>query len=204
MMKRILPCLLGVVFCCGAIAAAQATISPTDRVKQAVDGILVVLRDARLAREERWEEIGLIIRQRFDIESMAQSVVATNWKKATLEEKRDFIEFFSQYLEYTYRKKIEGYTNEEVVFAAETIRGDRATVETSIVMDAADVPVVYKMRLNDGDWYAYDVVVEGVSLIRNYRDTFAAIVRSQGMDGLILNLQDSIAKYKSEQPSDSN
>jgi len=180
----------------------QATVSPTDRVKQAVEGILVVLQDGKLAREDLWEQIGSIIRQRFDIENMAQSVLATNWKKATPEEKRDFIEFFSQYLENTYRNKIEGYTNEEVVFASETVRGERATVETSIVTETVDIPVVYKMRQNDGDWYAYDVVVEGVSLVRNYRDTFAAIVRSEGMDGLLLNLQDSIAKYKSEQGSE--
>ena len=104
---------------------------------------------------------------------MSHSVLATNWKKATPEEKADFIEFFSQYLENTYRKKIEGYTDEEVVFEGETVRGERATVETSIVTDTANIPVVYKMRQTDGDWYAYDVVVEGVSLVRNYRDTFS-------------------------------
>ena len=201
-MKRTLPWLLGVCLCWGVMLCVQATVSPTDRVKQAVEGILVVLQDGKLAREDLWEQIGSIIRQRFDIENMAQSVLATNWKKATPEEKRDFVEFFSQYLENTYRNKIEGYTNEEVVFASETVRGERATVETSIVTETVDIPVVYKMRQNDGNWYAYDVVVEGVSLVRNYRDTFAAIVRSEGMDGLLLNLQDSIAKYKSEQGSE--
>ena len=201
-MKRTLPWLLGVCLCWGAMLSVQATVSPTDRVKQAVEGILVVLQDGKLAREDRWEQIGSIIRRRFDIENMAQSVLATNWKKATLEEKRDFIEFFSQYLENTYRNKIEGYTNEEVVYSTETVRGERATVETSIVTETVDVPVVYKMRQNDGDWFAYDVVVEGVSLVRNYRDTFAAIVRSEGIDGLLLNLQDSIAKSKSEQGSE--
>ena len=172
---------------------------PTDRVRQAVDGILTVLQDNQLEREQRWQEIGAIIRERFDIEAMSQSVLATNWKKATPEEKRDFIEFFSQYLENTYRQKIEGYTDEEVLFTGETVKGERATVETAIVTDTSTIPVLYKMRQNNGEWFAYDVVVEGVSLVRNYRDTFAAIVRSEGMDGLILSLQDSIEQYKAEQ-----
>jgi len=184
---------------CLVASPVWASLGPTDRVKEAVDGILTVLNDGSLNRETRWEQIGGIIRTRFDIESMSQSVLATNWKKATPEEKSDFIEFFSQYLENTYRKKIEGYTDEEVQFIGETIRGERATVSTGIVTESADILVLYKMRENDGEWYAYDVVVEGVSLVRNCRDTFAAIVRSEGMDGLLLNLQDSIERYKAEQ-----
>ena len=193
---------LCLLFCFSVMANANATVSPTDRVRQAVDGIVEVLRDGKLAREQRWERIGTIIRERFDIEAMSQSVLATNWKKATPEEKRDFIEFFSQYLENTYRKKIEGYTDEEIVFHDEIVKGERASVETSVVTDTAQIPVVYKMRQNEGEWFAYDVVVEGVSLVRNYRDTFAAIVRSEGMDGLLLNLQGSINQYKSEQADD--
>ena len=165
----------------------------------AVDSILTILQDETLNRESRWENIGFIIRQRFDIEAMSQSILATNWKKATPEEKRDFVEFFSQYLENTYRQKIEGYTNEQVRFLGEKINGNRATVDTTIVTDTVEIPVVYKMRLNDDDWYAYDVVIEGVSLISNYRNTFAAIVKSEGMDSLLLNLQGSIDKYKAAQ-----
>ncbi len=172
---------------------------PTERVEGAVSSILAILQDATLNREARWEQIGLIINERFDIEAMSQSILATNWKKATPEEKRNFIEFFSQYLENTYRQKIEGYSNEQVRFIGEKVTDERATVDTSIVTDSVEIPVIYKMRLNRDDWYVYDVVVEGVSLVSNYRNTFAAIVKSEGMDGLLLNLQDSIDKYKSEQ-----
>ena len=172
---------------------------PSDRVENAVNSILAVLKDGTLNREARWEQIGFIIRQRFDIEAMSQSILATNWKKATAEEKRDFIEFFSQYLENTYRQKIEGYSNEQVRFLGEKVSGKRATVDTSIVTETVEIPVIYKMRQNGDDWFAYDVIIEGVSLVSNYRNTFAAIVKSEGMDGLLLNLQGSIDKYKAEQ-----
>ena len=164
-----------------------------------MNSILAILQDGTLTREDSWEQIGYIIKQRFDIEAMSQSILATNWKRATPEEKRDFVGFFSQYLENTYRQQIEGYSNEQVRFLSEKVNGERASVETSIVTDSVEIPVIYKMRLNRDDWYAYDVVIEGVSLVSNYRNTFAAIVKSEGMDGLLLNLQDSIDKYKSEQ-----
>jgi len=172
--------------------------TPRDRVETAVNLILAILKDDCLSRESRWEQIGYIIRRRFDIEAMSRSILATNWKKATLEEKRDFIDFFSQYLENTYRRNIENYSDEKVRFLGEKIQGERATVDTLIVTDSVEIPVVYKMRLNGDDWYAYDVIIEGVSLISNYRSTFAAIVKSDGMDGLLLNLQGSIDKYKLE------
>ena len=184
-------CLIAVI----APLVAKAE-TPSERVESAVNSILAILQDGTLTREARWEQIGYIIRQRFDVEAMSQSILATNWKKATPEEKRDFVEFFSQYLENTYRQKIEGYSNEQVRFLTEKVNGERATVETSIVTETVEIPVVYKMRLNNDDWYAYDVVIEGVSLVSNYRNTFAAIVKSEGMDGLLLNLQDSIDRYK--------
>lgn len=198
-MSRRIPVLL--IVCLVAITSPIVATAgaPTDRVEGAVSSILAILQDGTLTREASWEQIGYIIKQQFDIEAMSQSILATNWKKATPEEKRDFVEFFSQYLENTYRRKIEGYSNEQVHFLGEKVNGERATVDTAIVTESVEIPVVYKMRLNGDQWYAYDVVVEGVSLVSNYRNTFAAIVKSEGMDGLLLNLQDSIDKYKSEQ-----
>ena len=198
MRLRIPACLIVCLFVFTTPATVWAGV-PTDRVESAVNSILAILKDGTLTREARWEQIGYIIRRRFDIESMSQSILATNWKKATPEEKRNFIDFFSQYLENTYRQKIEGYSNEQVRFLGEKVSGERATVDTSIVTESIEIPVVYKMRMNGDDWYAYDVVIEGVSLVSNYRNTFAAIVKSDGMDGLLLNLQDSIDKYKLEQ-----
>jgi phospholipid transport system substrate-binding protein len=169
---------------------------PTEQVKQSVDKVLTILRDETLNREQRWEHISVVINERFDFRSMSQSVLATNWKSATPEERERFVEFFSQYLEETYRIKIEAYSNQEVFYLKETINGKRAVVETVIKTESTEIPVNYKLKNNDGEWFTYDVVIEGVSLVNNYRSTFAAIVKNDGMDGLLNDIQYRINKYK--------
>lgn len=185
----------------GALLALAATLAmaaqtPTQRVEQTIAAIVAVLHEEGTAREEKWQHIGSIIDEGFDFRSMSQSVLARNWRAATKEEKRQFVEFFSQYLEETYRAKIESHTNQRVEVTKETVRGDRAVVNTAIVTDATRVPVDYKLKNNGGTWYAYDVVIEGVSLVNNYRNTFDAIVKSEGMDGLLRDLEGRIAKHR--------
>ena len=177
-------------------AAVVQTQTPTDRVKAAINDILVVLRNENLSREQKWSEIGRVIDAGFDFRSMSQSVLATNWQKASKEEKRQFVEYFSQYLEDTYRNKIESYSNQKVNYLNETIKRNRAIVDTVIVTDQNQIPVTYKLKNNDGEWFAYDVVIEGVSLVNNYRSTFTAIIRSEGMDGLLTDLEGRIESYK--------
>ncbi len=186
----------------GSLLAADF-LTPTEQVKQSVDKVLTILRDESLNREQSWERISAVIGERFDYRSMSQSVLATNWKSATPEEREKFIEFFSQYLEETYRNKIEAYSNQEVFYLKETINGKRAVVETVIKTEATEIPVNYKLKNNDGEWVTYDVVIEGVSLVNNYRSTFAAIVKNDGMDGLLNDIQYRINKYKQAEGVDS-
>ena len=95
--------------------------------------------------------------------------------------------------------KIEAYTNQKVEFVGETIRGKRAIVETLIITDDVEIPVNYKLKENDGNWFAYDVIIEGVSLVNNYRSTFSVIVKNDGMDGLLTDIKSRINKYKATQ-----
>ena len=132
---------------------------------------------------------------------MSQSVLSTQWQRATEEERKKFTEFFSQYIEATYRSKIEAYTDQEIIYKDEVIRGDIGVVETVIIAGGTEIPVNYKLKKNQDSWYAYDVVIEGVSLVANYRSTFAAIVKNEGMDGLMSDIQRRIDRYKQEQNS---
>ncbi len=186
-----------------AVIAADLS-TPTGRVKDSVQKVITILKDKSFKRETRWDKIGVVINDSFDFRSMSQSVLATNWKKASPEERQQFVVFFSQYLEDTYRSKIEAYTNQKVDYVGETIRGKKAVVETLIITDNSEIPVNYKLKNNDGIWFAYDVVIEGVSLVNNYRSTFAAIVKNDGMDGLLLDIQDRIKKYKDSQKQPAN
>ena len=177
---------------------AGTTMTPTDRVRGSVTEILTVLKDKKLDRDAKWAEVGRVIDEGFDFRSMSQSILATNWRTATTEEKRQFVEFFSQYLEATYRNKIEAYSNQRVEYMNEQVRKDRAVVNTTIRTDSTQIPVSYKLKLNDEGWFAYDVVIEGVSLVNNYRSTFSAIIKSEGMEGLLTDLSGRIDRYKAE------
>jgi phospholipid transport system substrate-binding protein len=195
--RFLIPLALVLVFH-GAAGADYST--PRGRVQDAIGRVIAVLKDASLDREARWERIAAVIDDSFDFRSMSQSVLATHWKRASPEERERFIEFFSRYIEETYRARIEAYSDQEIRFGGEVIRGDRAIVETVIVTKGGEIPVNFKLKNNDGQWYAYDVVVEGTSLVANYQNTFAAIVKNEGMEGLLSDIERRIERYRSAHP----
>ena len=131
---------------CSEPVLASARTSPTETVKQATEEVLSILRNKALDREQRWAEVGKIIDARFDFRSMSQSILSTNWRTATTEEKRRFVEFFSQYLEATYRTKIEAYTDQRVEYISEQVRKDRAIVDTEIVTSSTRIPVTFRLK----------------------------------------------------------
>ncbi|MEM7542184.1 MAG: ABC transporter substrate-binding protein [Pseudomonadota bacterium] len=182
-------------------AIAEEMRTPTETVEGAINKVLKALRDKDLDQEQQWEQIGLVINANFDFRSMSQSVLANEWRSASAEEKRRFVEYFSQYLEDTYRTKIEAYTDQHVEYLSENVRRDRAVVDTQIVTSATRIPVTYRLRVHQDRWLAYDVVIEGISLVANYRNTFSAIVKSEGVEGLLANLEGRIAAYKNERES---
>jgi len=202
MMLRSLVLTFLVIFSINLAAVDYST--PMGRVKDTTDGVISILKNDSLDREERWERIAALIYEGFDFRSMSQSVLATQWKRASEEERKKFTEFFSQYIEATYRSKIEAYTDQKIVYKDEVIKGNLGVVETVIMAGNIEIPVNYKLRNNEGSWYAYDVVVEGVSLVANYRSTFAAIVKNEGMDGLMSNIQRRIDRYKEESANTEN
>ncbi|MGY8815552.1 MAG: MlaC/ttg2D family ABC transporter substrate-binding protein [Gammaproteobacteria bacterium] len=181
------------------VAADYST--PMGRVKDTTDRVISILQNKSLDRETSWNQIAALIYEGFDFRSMSQSVLATQWKRASEDERKKFTEFFSQYIEATYRSKIEAYTDQEIIYKDEIIRGSLGVVETVILAGDIEIPVNYKLRNNEGNWFAYDVVVEGVSLVANYRSTFAAIVKNEGMDGLMSDIQRRIEKFKEESES---
>ncbi len=190
--------LAGLLFLVSAVVvgADPEVAGPKARVQNAIGDILRILEEGQTDSELRWQRIGRVIDANFDFQSMSQSVLAANWRKASGEERRQFVDFFSQYLEDTYRTKIEAYTDQKIEYAGEKISGDRALVSTFIITGSAKIPVNYKLRLNEREWLAYDVEIEGVSLINSYRDTFSAIVKNEGMEGLLSDLERRIARHR--------
>jgi phospholipid transport system substrate-binding protein len=196
MSVRLIKSLILLLILACLVPVSAATISPTEEVKKTIDKILLILKNQALNWGGRQAKIRTIVDERFDFRSMSQSVLATHWKKATPVERDRFVEFFSQYLEHTYMTQIEKYSDHYVKYANEKIAGDRAVVDTFIVADAVEIPVNYRLRLNDGEWFAYDVVIEGASLVNNYRNIYSAIVKTEGISGLLDRLEEKNRELK--------
>ncbi len=168
--------------------------SPGSVLKQDVTKVLAVAKDESLDRAARRVRLSAILSARFDVEAMAQSILAVNWSHATPGQRARFVELLTRLLEETYIGAIESYTTETVRVGGERIRADGATVIVTIVRrDGADIPLLFKLRKSDDAWRAYDANIEGVSLVSNYRGSFAEIVRNRGIEGLLEHLEQRLA-----------
>ncbi|MCU7959852.1 MAG: ABC transporter substrate-binding protein [gamma proteobacterium symbiont of Bathyaustriella thionipta] len=192
--KLLLLFVLGVLMCSAAWAVIEK--SPTVRVRAAVDEVLTIVTDQSKEKQDRSNEIKAVINYYFDFQTMSQSILATNWQRASKEEKQRFVDFFSEYIEESYLNTISSYSGQEIRYVDEKVRGNRAVVDTLIITDKAEIPVNYKLRYSEGEWFAYDVVIENVSLVSNYRSTYSTMIQQEGMNGLLNNLQAKINHYK--------
>jgi len=174
----------------------SASASALDDVKTTVEQVLVVLRNKELPVQQRRDQLSKLIRARFDFEIMSQSTLGRQWKKASPEEQANFIRLYSDLLEATYLGRIEAYTDEKVAFGEEKVRGDKALVETRIVTKSVEVPIDYKLVQRPEGWMVYDVVIEGVSLIRNFRSSYGEIVDREGFSGLFDKMEQKVAELR--------
>jgi len=179
-------------------AAAAPPFGPQQQVKETVDRVVIILRDNTLDWDTKENMVKGIVRERFDFRSMSQSVLATNWKKASPAERERFVEYFSQNLMGTYLEKIQSNSKPyHIRYKGEKVKGKRAVVNTTVVSKGKDIPVIYKLKKEpDSRWYTYDVVIEGQSLVSNYRGVYKAMVKQEGMTGLLDNLESSLKKYR--------
>jgi len=170
--------------------------TPTATVKTAVDKILGILRKPDFNFDRDRSSISLEIRKVFDDVAMAQSVLSTNWKSINADQQNNFKELLSQTVESNYIGRLKSYNNEKVEIRKEDVKDTLATVDTVIVAKSGDIPVNYKLRKRKDGWFIYDVVVENVSMVSTYRDTYRPIFSKDGIDGLIKQMQAKIAELK--------
>ena len=176
--------------------------SAIDAVRTSVDGILDILKKGdTMDKATRRSAMEAIIDERFDFRAMSQRTLATNWKKASDAEKQEFTDLFKQLIQSSYVGKLEAYTNETVEYVTEKTKGRKALVETMIKTASADIPLNYKMYSKDGNWLVYDVIIEGVSLISNYRSSYQTIVKQEGFDGLMAKMKAKIKELDAQPAS---
>lgn len=172
------------------VSAAWAT--PTEQVKKTVDDVVKIVSDKELKKHDakRRQALKKAIAVIFDYQEMAQRSLGKHWKDRTAAEKKQFTELFATLLENSYGGKIESYNNEKIIYIKETVDGDSAVVKSKVVTAARDeFTLDYHMLKHDASWMVYDVVIEGVSLVSNYRSQFNKIITANGYDKLVKKLQ---------------
>ena len=172
---------------------------PTDGIKKTTDRILAIVSDSALKGPENEKKRGQLIRkavdERFDWEAMTKRSLARHWRKRTEAEKKEFISLFGKLLERTYLDKVGSYSGEKVIYVGEAIDGRYGTVTAKILTHSqTEVEVRYRLKERNGDWQVYDISVEGVSLVNNYRKQFNSIILRSSYDELVQKLRKKVAE----------
>jgi phospholipid transport system substrate-binding protein len=172
--------------------------APGDQVRQTVDKLLAILADPQLRGEdkenERREELRKVLYSRFDFTEMAKSALGPHWQRRSPEEQKEFVELFTSLLEGAYLDKIESYNGEKVQYLNETVDNDYAEVDTKIVDNHGQpFSVNYRLRNGGGDWKVYDVVLENVSLVNNYRSQFNRVLAKSSFEELLKTMKEKLS-----------
>ena len=182
------------------VSVAEA-MDPMETVQGPVDAVIGILNDPQykvkgtkaVQRDVIWETV----KGMFDFTEISRRTVARNWSMFSDTEKKDFTEVFARFLGNTYIDKIQGeYHNEKIVYHEQDFYSDTyAEVRTAIMRETVEIPVNYRMFKNGaGEWKVYDITVEGVSLVKNYRSQFANILQKDKPARLIELLNDKLAE----------
>ena len=182
------------IFSVNAIAGA-----PLESIQGQVKKVLDVLRDPALkaesAKEAKEEKIWAMADDIFDYTELSKRTLSRNWKKLNANQQKEFIDLFSKLLGGLYMDKIMAYTDEKVVFEKENMLSEnRAEVQSKVITSSAEIPIHYRLITKNGEWKVYDVIIEGVSLIKNYRSQFRDILRNKSPEDLLEILRKKVGE----------
>lgn len=193
MKKILLSCLL--IFLISAVGFALP--QPQARVKQMVDSILGVLQQPDLSTAEKKAQVSGQVQKFLNMKSMSRRTLGSYWDGATEEQRQRFSELFVKILEGTYLSRIDDYSAGTVEYLKQRVKDNKAIVDTVIVAKELEIPVQYKMIYEDDAWQIFDLVIEGVSLVKNYRSSYGEIIRQEGYDGLLALMDKKVQAMES-------
>lgn len=170
---------------------------PTERIKATTDKLIEIVSNPQLDPPEMAEKRARMIRaavdEVFDWAAFSQRAMGKHWRKLTPVQKKEFIESFGQLLERTYMDKTRQYSGEKMEFLTEDIEGAYGSVEAEVILkNGAKVAVEYRVMKRNGTWFVYDVYVEGVSLVNNYRVQFNNIITRSSYEELLRRLKSKL------------
>jgi len=164
--------------------------APTDQLRSYTDQILKVLEDQSLSLPEKRAAVRKLANEAFDTMETAQRVLGQHWQQRTPAEREEFAKLFANLLEQTYISRIDEFGGEKLTYVSEQITGDKAVVRARILTTkGTEVPVESRLTLKGERWLTYDILIENLSLISNYRAQFDRVIRSSGYPELVKRLQ---------------
>jgi phospholipid transport system substrate-binding protein len=203
--RRSAATLLGLALALAVLGSADAADqSPSQVVDGLANRVVPILQDKSLSSDQKRERIEQIAYEAMDFQTLSKLVLARNWSKFSPDQQAEFIEQFKKHLSVTYGRNVDNYKNERVQILSERPEGyGDVTVLTKILRGGGgdDVVVDYRLRQRDGQWKIIDVIVEGVSLVSNFRSQFQDIVSNGGPDHLLTLLKEKNEKGESLQPA---
>jgi len=165
---------------------------PQNKIRQTVDDVMAILDNKNLDAEQRRTQIRQAVLKRFGFEEMAQRALGQHWRPLTPQQQKEFVDLFTDLLARSYMNRIESYSGgrQGVRYTKEDISGDNASVYTEIVSARGEPAAVeYRLLHKDNDWKVYDIVIEGVSLVNNYRTQFNTVVMKDSYAGLVKQMR---------------
>jgi phospholipid transport system substrate-binding protein len=179
------------------ISAFAAT--PLETIQTQVDRALEVLRDpamkAESAKAAKEKKIWAILDGVFDYNELSRRTLAQHWKRFSQDQQGEFTRLFGKLLGGVYMDRIVAYKDEKVVFGKVTQLSEKtAEVQSEVIRSSKPIPIHYRMILGSGEWRVYDVVIEGVSLVQNYRIQFREILTNKSPEDLLKTLREKVQK----------
>jgi phospholipid transport system substrate-binding protein len=176
---------------------AQGT--ATEAVRGTVNQVIQILSDPDLKKpnkaQERRRLLEKVVGERFSYEEMAKRTLGSHWQKLDEPARAEFVELFKRLLINSYADRVEGYSGEQVSYLNERHEGNYAEVRTKVASGKTEIPLDYRLVNKNGEWRVYDVVVDGVSLVSNYRGQFAKIMRTSGYEELVKQLREKSDQF---------
>jgi phospholipid transport system substrate-binding protein len=184
----------------------MAAPTATDSVKTTITEVIRVLEDQGLKQPDRTEErrrrLEKVISDRFSYDEMAKRSLGAQWAKLSDGERQEFVELFRGLLTRSYIGKIEGYSGEQIHYLTERLQEGYAEVKTKLATGKTVIPLDYRLLNKSGDWRVYDVVVDGISLVNNYRGQFAKVIRSSSYQDLVDKLRNRSEAFAAPKTDD--
>jgi len=185
--RRLIPLLAVLLVAPGPPAWAGPA---TDQLRAYTDQVQKILQNPAMTLQERREAVRSVAEQVFDVNETAQRALGQHWQQRTPAEREEFVKLFANLLEQTYISRIDEYGGEKLTYVSEQLDGDRGVVRARITTkNGTEVPVESRMLLKGNRWLIYDILIENLSLISNYRSQFDRVIRTASYEELVKRLQ---------------